>query len=58
MYTDHYTQQIFTEDTLAQYTGEDPSKPIYLSVRGHVFDVSNGARFYVCLLLVYFLSNT
>lgn len=35
-----------TLDQLKQYDGTDPSKPIYISVRGRVFDVSTGKSFY------------
>ena len=31
---------------LAEYDGSDPDKPIYLSSRGVIFDVSSGALFY------------
>jgi len=29
---------------LAEYNGEQPGKPIYLAIRGTVFDVTKGAR--------------
>ncbi|MFS8033406.1 putative cytochrome b5-like heme/steroid binding domain-containing protein [Helianthus anomalus] len=32
--------------TLEQYDGTDPSKPIYISVKGRIFDVSTGKSFY------------
>ncbi|XP_062220561.1 probable steroid-binding protein 3 [Phragmites australis] len=38
-----------TELTAAQlraYDGSDPSKPIYVSVRGKVYDVTSGRGFY------------
>jgi membrane-associated progesterone receptor component len=38
-----------TELTAAQlraYDGSDPSKPIYLAVRGKVYDVTSGRSFY------------
>ncbi|KAK4277262.1 hypothetical protein QN277_015280 [Acacia crassicarpa] len=31
---------------LSQYNGSDPSKPIYVAVKGRVFDVSAGKSFY------------
>lgn len=36
----------FTPDQLIQYNGTDPSKPIYVAIRGRVFDVSTGRSFY------------
>ncbi|XP_014676287.1 PREDICTED: neudesin-like [Priapulus caudatus] len=36
----------FTHDELAKYDGSDMTKPIYMSVRGVVFDVSAGKSFY------------
>ncbi|KAF5809770.1 putative cytochrome b5-like heme/steroid binding domain-containing protein [Helianthus annuus] len=35
-----------THDQLKQYDGTDPSKPIYISVKGRIFDVSTGKSFY------------
>lgn len=35
-----------TAEALANYDGSDPWKPIYLAVRGVVYDVSNGRDFY------------
>jgi membrane-associated progesterone receptor component len=38
-----------TELTAAQlraYDGSDPSKPIYLAIRGKVYDVTSGRSFY------------
>jgi predicted heme/steroid binding protein len=31
---------------LAQYDGSDPKKPIYLSIKGRVYDVSAGPGYY------------
>eukprot|EP00775_Hariotina_reticulata_P008133 gene8133-8327_t len=31
---------------LAEYDGKDPSKPLYISVRGTIYDVSSGRSFY------------
>ncbi|XP_050218566.1 probable steroid-binding protein 3 [Mercurialis annua] len=36
----------FTAEQLIQYNGTDPSKPIYLAIRGRVFDVSTAKSFY------------
>ncbi|XP_020570941.1 probable steroid-binding protein 3 [Phalaenopsis equestris] len=35
-----------TSDQLKDYDGSDESKPIYISIRGVVFDVSTGKSFY------------
>lgn len=35
-----------TLDQLKQYDGTDPSKPIYISVRRRIFDVSTGKSYY------------
>ncbi|CAM8910022.1 unnamed protein product [Rhodiola kirilowii] len=31
---------------LRQFDGTDPSKPIYLAVKGRIFDVTSGKSFY------------
>ncbi|KAK8954580.1 putative steroid-binding protein 3 [Platanthera zijinensis] len=36
----------FTSDQLRSYDGSNESKPIYVSIRGTVFDVSTGNSFY------------
>eukprot|EP00049_Salpingoeca_infusionum_P010818 m.186611 g.186611 ORF g.186611 m.186611 type:complete len:138 (-) comp14758_c0_seq1:1305-1718(-) len=36
----------FTAEQLAQYDGSDESKPILISVKGDVFDVTSGKKFY------------
>ncbi|KAL3500279.1 hypothetical protein ACH5RR_039372 [Cinchona calisaya] len=36
----------FTLQQLKQYDGSDPSKPIYVAVKGRVFDVAAGRSFY------------
>ncbi|KAJ7958469.1 membrane steroid-binding protein 2-like [Quillaja saponaria] len=36
----------FTPQQLIQFNGTDPSKPIYLAVKGRVFDVTTGQSFY------------
>ncbi|KAF9964572.1 hypothetical protein BGZ73_001821 [Actinomortierella ambigua] len=36
----------FTQEELAQYDGTDPKKPIYLAIKGEVFDVTAGGGFY------------
>ena len=35
-----------TLQELSKYDGRDPFRPIYLSVKGHVFDVTSGRDFY------------
>lgn len=35
-----------TLDQLAEFNGNNPSKPIYLAVRGVIFDVTSGKDFY------------
>ncbi|KAK7311918.1 hypothetical protein RJT34_10390 [Clitoria ternatea] len=35
-----------TAQQLAQYNGTDPSKPIYVAIKGRVFDVTTGKNFY------------
>ncbi|KAG0225848.1 hypothetical protein BGW42_004074 [Actinomortierella wolfii] len=37
---------VFTPEELAQYDGTDPNKPIYLAIKGEVFDVTSGGPFY------------
>ncbi|XP_073276358.1 probable steroid-binding protein 3 [Primulina huaijiensis] len=36
----------FTSQQLKQYDGTDPSKPIYVAIRGRIFDVTSGKSFY------------
>uniref|UniRef100_A0A7N9CHC3 Neudesin n=3 Tax=Macaca TaxID=9539 RepID=A0A7N9CHC3_MACFA len=36
----------FTEEELARYGGEEEDQPIYLAVKGVVFDVTSGKEFY------------
>jgi len=36
----------FTAEELAAYDGSDPDKPVFMSVRGTVFDVTAGRSFY------------
>ncbi|XP_057626082.1 neudesin [Chionomys nivalis] len=38
--------RLFTEEELARYGGEEEGQPIYLAVKGVVFDVSSGKEFY------------
>ncbi|KAE8600539.1 hypothetical protein XENTR_v10013299 [Xenopus tropicalis] len=38
--------RLFTEDDLATYNGEKDEQPIYMAVKGTVFDVSAGKEFY------------
>ncbi|KAL3330115.1 hypothetical protein AABB24_034131 [Solanum stoloniferum] len=35
-----------TADELKAYDGSDPSKPIYVAIKGRIFDVSAGNSFY------------
>ncbi|VFQ68773.1 unnamed protein product [Cuscuta campestris] len=35
-----------TGQELKQYDGSDPSKPIYVAIKGRIFDVSSGKSFY------------
>ncbi|KAK9067874.1 hypothetical protein SSX86_011985 [Deinandra increscens subsp. villosa] len=35
-----------TLDQLKQYDGTDPSNPIYIAVKGRIFDVTTGKSFY------------
>lgn len=37
---------ILTLDQLKQYDGTNPSNPIYLSVKGRIFDITTGKSFY------------
>jgi len=39
-------ERIFTEKELKEYDGTDPSKPIYISCKGNVYDVTTGSHFY------------
>ncbi|XP_073288084.1 probable steroid-binding protein 3 [Primulina huaijiensis] len=36
----------FTPQQLKHYDGTDPSKPIYVAIRGRIFDVTSGKSFY------------
>lgn len=36
----------FSEEEMALYDGSDPDKPIYMAVKGTVFDVTSGKEFY------------
>ena len=35
-----------TPEDLASYDGRDPSSPLYLAIRGRIYDVSSGTKFY------------
>ncbi|KAF4400182.1 hypothetical protein G4B88_019391 [Cannabis sativa] len=35
-----------TPQELSQYNGRDPSKPIYVAIKGRIFDVTTGKSFY------------
>ncbi|XP_077013887.1 neudesin-like [Tamandua tetradactyla] len=38
--------RLFTEEELARYGGEEADQPIYMAVKGVVFDVTSGKEFY------------
>ncbi|ESO90079.1 hypothetical protein LOTGIDRAFT_77624, partial [Lottia gigantea] len=38
--------RIFTSEEIAKFDGSDPSQPIYMGIKGVVFDVSSGKNFY------------
>ncbi|KPP79375.1 neudesin-like, partial [Scleropages formosus] len=38
--------RLFTEEDLKNYNGHDEGKPVYMAVKGVVFDVSKGKEFY------------
>ncbi|XP_034523545.1 neudesin [Ailuropoda melanoleuca] len=38
--------RLFTEEELAHYGGEEEDQPIYMAVKGVVFDVTSGKEFY------------
>ena len=40
------SEKIYTVAELKEYDGTDPSKPILISIKGIVYDVSSGAKFY------------
>jgi predicted heme/steroid binding protein len=37
---------VLTPEQLAEHDGSDPEKPIYLAIKGRVYDVSAGAQYY------------
>ncbi|XP_018409295.1 PREDICTED: neudesin [Nanorana parkeri] len=43
---DHKPVRLFTDDDLTRYNGEQEDEPIYMAVKGAVFDVSAGKEFY------------
>ncbi|XP_069464632.1 neudesin [Ambystoma mexicanum] len=38
--------RLFTEEDLARYDGQEEGQPIYMAVKGAVFDVTSGKEFY------------
>ncbi|KAM4770866.1 neudesin [Rhinophrynus dorsalis] len=42
----HKPVRLFTDEDLAKYNGEQDDQPIYMAVKGTVFDVSAGKEFY------------
>ncbi|XP_062502975.1 neudesin-like [Corticium candelabrum] len=43
---DDKEERVFTADELSQYDGSDETKPLYMAVKGTVFDVTEGKDFY------------
>ena len=41
-----YTMKYMTLDELSRYDGSDDTKPIYISIRQHIFDVSAAPHYY------------
>mmetsp|Transcript_23013 Transcript_23013/g.39538 ORF Transcript_23013/g.39538 Transcript_23013/m.39538 type:complete len:175 (+) Transcript_23013:153-677(+) len=39
-------QKVFTPAELAEFDGSDPTRPIYLAIKGDVFDVTRAVDFY------------
>jgi len=39
-------ERYFTLEELAKYDDSDPNLPIYMSIKGQVFDVTSGKKFY------------
>ncbi|KAJ3312980.1 hypothetical protein HDV04_002462 [Boothiomyces sp. JEL0838] len=39
-------EKVFTTKQLALYDGSDPNRPIYLAIKGRVYDVTAGANYY------------
>lgn len=47
VYLDPNREMIYlTAEELREYDGSDLKKPIYLAIKGHIYDVTNGKRFY------------
>ncbi|CAN2387415.1 Belongs to the cytochrome b5 family, partial [Pristimantis euphronides] len=42
----HKPVRLFTDEDLARYNGKQEDQPIYMAVKGAVFDVSAGREFY------------
>ncbi|KAL7752151.1 hypothetical protein RI367_002194 [Sorochytrium milnesiophthora] len=40
------SDKVFTAEELAQYNNEDPSKPVYVAIKGIVYDVSGNRQMY------------
>ncbi|KAF9365260.1 hypothetical protein BGX34_010737 [Mortierella sp. NVP85] len=40
------TQIVLTQKELAQFDGTDQKKPIYIAIKGEIFDVSRGSAYY------------
>lgn len=37
---------MFTQDEVAEHDGSNPSRPMYLSIQGVVYDITAGKAFY------------
>ncbi|KAM4694524.1 neudesin [Discoglossus pictus] len=42
----HQPVRLFTDEDLSNYNGEQEDHPIYMAVKGAVFDVTSGKQFY------------
>ncbi|XP_032881200.1 neudesin [Amblyraja radiata] len=44
--TEHSAVRLFTDEELAKYNGGEDNQPIYMAIKGVVFDVTLGKEFY------------
>lgn len=44
--SDVHSYTVFTKEELSKYNGEDPDLPIYVAIKGVVFDVSEARKVY------------
>lgn len=56
--TQEITLPTYTKETLAQYDGENPDRPIYIAFEGNVYDVTAGKKFYEPGGAYHFLAGT